>query len=305
MKACWKIGVWVMVLLSTTRPLFLPASQEEPKPGPDDPILNSALETAASYCQKLQDFIYYFTCREEVVETIPSVVRTQLSPRIDGELLSPYALTEGSAPSITDSTQKNTYLYDYQLIRKKGIDQESRTLLEKNGQKKVEKYARLEAMKFYYRNMAFGPIDLFGNNGRLRHRYRIIDTVLADGQKVLVIEAAPKDDSLDYNPSGKVWLRQTDGAILRIEWDKRSLLGFGDVQAQAEEYGLVPLFTLVTEYDIEKNGIRFPSKVSFEEAYMRKKTKKTQVVSRVTIKYKDYKFFIVDVDVQFKECRNE
>ena len=244
--------------------------------------------------------MYYFTCREEVVETIRGVVKKQWSPQSSGNISSTSAEAEGSVLSITDSTQQNTYLYDYQLIRKKGINQESRTLLEKNGQKKVEQNARLEAVKFYFQNMAFGPIDLFGENGRRKHHYRILDTVLVDGQKVLVIEAAPKDDSPDYNPSGKIWLRQADGAILKIEWDKRSLFGFKDVQALAEERGLVPLLTLVSEYGIEKNGIRFPSRVFFEEAYFRKKTKKTQVVSKVTIKYKDYKFFSVDVDVQFK-----
>ena len=110
-------------------------------------------------------------------------------------------------------------------------------------------------MKFYFQNMAFGPIDLFGENGRRKHNYRILDTVKIDGQEVLVIEAAPKDDSPDYNPSGKSGLRKADGAILKIEWDKRSLFGFKDVQALAEERGLVPMLTLVSEYGIEKDGI--------------------------------------------------
>ncbi len=300
MKAFWKIGAFVLALLIAAAPLFLPAAQEGSKAPADDAVLNSALETAGRYCQKLQNFVYYFTCLEEVVETIRGVVRMQWSHPISGQDPTS-AEAEGSAVSATDSTLQNTYLYDYQLIRKKGVNQESRTLLEKNGQKKVEKNARLEAVKFYFQNMAFGPIDLFGENGKRKHNYRILDAVLVDGQKVLVIEAAPKDDSPDYNPSGKIWLRQEDGAILKIEWDKRSLFGFKDVQALAEERGLVPSLTLVSEYGIEKDGIRFPSRVFFEEAYFRKKTRKTQVVSTVTIKYKDYKFFSVDVDVQFKK----
>jgi hypothetical protein len=301
MKARWKIRVFVMALLIGVASLFLPAAQEGTKPPSDDPVLERALETAESYCQKLQNFAYYFVCREEVAETIRGVVTTRWARAIKVKDLEPtFAEMEGSAPSVADSTQKNTYVYDYQLIRKKGINQESRTLLEKNGQKIVEKNARLEAVKFYFQNMTFGPIDLFGENGRRKHNYRILDTVKMDGQEVLVIEAAPKDTSPNYNPSGNIWLRKADGVILKIEWDKRSLFGFKDVQALAEERGLVPMLTLVSEYGIEKDGVRFPSRVYFEEAYFRKKAKKTQGVSKVTIKYKDYKFFSVDGDVQIK-----
>ncbi len=300
MKAKEKTVGYVLGLLIAGLPLFLPAAQEGPKLPTDDLVLNGALESAARYCQKLKNFLYNFVCHEEVEETIRGVVTTRWARAIK-DLEPTFAEMEGSAPSVTDSTQKNTYLYDYQVIRKRGIDQESRTLLEKNGQKTAEKNARLEAMKFYFPNMAFGPIDLFGENGRRKHNYRILDTIRMDGQEVLVIEAAPKDDSLAYNPSGKIWLRKADGAILKIEWDKRSLFGFKDVQALAEGHGLVPILTLLSEYGVEKDGLRFPSRVYFEEAYFRKRARKTQVVSKVTIKYKDYKFLLVEGGLQFKQ----
>jgi len=108
------------------------------------------------------------------------------------------------------------YVYDHQLTRKRGIHQESRTLLAKNGREKAENNARLEAMKFYPLNMVSG------------RRIPSVKTAYASktaatwtpgewtGHKVLISEAAEKGESTDDNPSGNVWPREQDGAILKI-----------------------------------------------------------------------------------------
>ena len=211
-----------------------------------------------------------------------------------------YGGAEGGTVSVTSESSTNTYLYDYQLVRKKSLNQESRTLLKKNGQNEVVPNARLEAIRFYFQNMAFGPIDLFGAAGRLKHNYRIVGSKKIKEQKVTIVEAAPKDDSPSYIPSGKVWLRESDCAILKIEWDQRSLANFADILAAAEKIDVTPMISLVSEYGIEKNGIRFPSRLIIQEAYLRNKDKKKRVFSDVTIDYKDYQFFTVEVGVDYK-----
>jgi hypothetical protein len=62
----------------------------------------------------------------------------------------------------------------------------------------------------------------------------------------------------------------------------------------------VPVISLVAEYGVEKNGIRFPSRVVFQEAYVRNKDKKKRIVSDVIVDYRDYQFFTVDVGVDIK-----
>ena len=299
-KVAGKRAVGLLAILIIAMPVRPTFGQENQKNLPDEAALRGILEKAGHYCQKLRSFVYHFVCQEKVVETIRGAVKTREEPHIGPGLESSAPGVGGSVFSVSDSTQKNTYLYEYQLIRKKGVNQESRTLIEKNGEKKNEKNARLEAIKFYFQNMAFGPIDLFGESGRLKHNYSIVGKANVDGQSVLIIEAAPKDDSSDYNPSGKIWVRESDCAILKIEWDKRSLFGYKDLEDLAEQRGFVPMITLVSEYGVEKNGIRFPNRVFLEEAYLRKKNRKRSVVSTVTIEYKDYRFFTVDIDVNYK-----
>jgi hypothetical protein len=159
--------------------LWLNSAQERQQTTPDDAALSGVLAKASLYCQKLQNYVYHFVCQEKVSEIIKGAWKMRGSPQISPGLQSLSPGATGGVYLITDTSQKNTYLYEYQLIRKKGINQESRTL-------------------------------------------------------------------------------------------------------------------------IEKNGIRFPSRVFLEEAYQRKKNKKKSVVSSVTIDYKNYQFFTVDVDVNYK-----
>jgi len=292
-----RIPICIVALGLAVMPLRLTTGQEAARPASDDPVLRGILENAGIYCKKLQAFIYHYVCHEFVTETVwtlPIIRRSEPSFGAGGGL-------SGGAISVTGGPITNTYLYDYLLVRKKGINQESRTLLKKNGQKQVVPNAQLEAMRFYFQNMAFGPIDLFGTDGGLKHNYRIVGSKKINGQKAIIIEAAPKDDPPSYNPSGKVWLCESDNAILKIEWDQRSLFGFADLQEAAEKIELTPMLSLVAEYGIEKNGIRFPSRLVFQEAYRRSKGKKRGVVSEVTIDYKDYQFYTVDVDVDYRK----
>lgn len=277
----------------------LAANQDTAIQSADDAVLTRILENTKLYCDKLGDFVYYFVCREAVTEVVRGAthIRPSAPPMAGAE--GTYGTSGGTAMSVSDSSVTNNYLYEYQLIRKKGHDQETRTLLEKNGQKTVLPNARLEAMKFYFKNMAFGPIDLFGVDGQLNHVYKIVGSKTFKGQRAIIVEAAPKSDSSDYNPSGRVWVRESDNAILKIEWDQRSLFGFEDIQDYAAAAGAVPMFTLVSEYGVEKNGIRFPSRVVLREAYLWNKTKRKIVSSEVTIDYKDYQFFQVDVEVKY------
>ena len=281
--------------------LALPAMAQEataPVAG-DDAVLKGILANTRAYSQKLQDYVYYFVCKEAVSETIrgKSKVRWTPPPLAGASNQNPGAAT-GQTMSVTDTSTTHTYLYDYQLIRKKGNNQETRTLLEKNGERTNVPNAKLEAMRFYFENFAFGPIDLFGTVGRLRHEYRIVGREKVKGEPALIVEAASTAETADYNPGGKVWIRESDDAILKIEWDQKTMVGFKDIQALAGAVNAIPMFTLVTEYGIEKNGIRFPSHVLIREAYLRTKSKRTQIVSEVTIDYKGYKFFQVDVETK-------
>jgi hypothetical protein len=275
------------------------ASPETASQAGDDAVLKDILENTRVYCQKLQDWAYYFICREAVKETL----RGKTAMRWSAPAMSTQediGAAQSTTPVAADSTVVNKYIYDYQLIRQKGNDQETRILIEKNGLKTEVRDARLEAMRFNFKNMAFGPIDLFGMVGRLRHEYRIVGRGAIAGDKVVIVEASATKETSEYNPGGKVWIRESDNAILRIDWDQETLPGFDNILAAAKDAGAAPSFTLTTEFGVEKNGVRFPSRAVFQEAYTRAKSKRRQIVSQVDIDYRDYKFFQVSVAIETK-----
>ena len=87
--------------------------------------------------------------------------------------------------------------------------------------------------------------------------------------------------------------------MIKIQWDQSSLDNFADIQRLAESGGMIPDVIFFSEYAVEKNGIRFPSRYIIQENYINRKTTRAFVRSTTTVLYKNYRFFKVDVDVKY------
>ena len=70
-------------------------------------------------------------------------------------------------------------------------------------------------------------------------------------------------------------------------------------EKRGERYGMKPRIKITSEFEVEKNGIRFPTRHLIEEAYVGPATMSTPskfVRSRITVIYKDFRFFTVSVE---------
>jgi len=66
----------------------------------------------------------------------------------------------------------------------------------------------------------------------------------------------------------------------------------------ADKHKVTPRITIINEYDVVKNGVRFPSRVYYEEAY--KGARDTVIIqSQAAVIFKDYKFYDVKTDVKY------
>jgi hypothetical protein len=231
--------------------------------------LAAILEKAAAYCQRLDRAALDFVCLEEVTE-----LSVHFTPKTD------------------------VYLYDYQFVRKDQEVAETRKLIAVNGKKTKIRDSALMTVMLQYRNVLFGPVGLLGESWQGMFDYALIGEETIDKDKAVVIEAKPKAALSEPHCYGRVWIKEDDGSVLKILWDQRSLGNFKAIEDWAKAHQAEPRITAYSEYGVEKNGLRFPSR-NFSESVTVTKDKLEIVNARMSAVYKDYKFFTVETEVKY------
>jgi hypothetical protein len=298
-----KIGVFMIVGALLLAGL---SSQDLPKPDTDPSQLGPVLKAAREYCGKLEGAALDFICLEEVEEKL------DLS-RDDRKAVEEAATSVVKDPSGTtfrphsrfevrrNPKQENTYLYDYQFVRREGKIEEKRVLLERNGKKTDLPAPSARFSAFSYSDILLAPIRLLDEEFEAFYAYKLLGRDVVSGMDAWVLEVAPRvaGDARRYL-GGKLWLKTDDASVLKIEWDPATFGHYERIQARAEAYEAAPEVRSYSEFGIEKNGLRFPSADFTEEAY-RGANGKLFVRARTSVTYRDHKFFTVETSSTFKK----
>jgi hypothetical protein len=259
--------------------------------------LPGILEDCAHYCDRLQGSILDFVCTEGITETIRGIVTTK-SVSANGSAFGAKYFT--GQPVFGGAAERFKFVYDYQLVRdRSGTITETRTLLEANGRRVEEKNAPLFTHAFHYTYIIMGPVDLLGRNEQKRFDYEYVRKTSLQRERIAIIKATPKSGSAGDILFGKIWVRKSDAAILRIEWEPESMGNYERIEELARDAGLKPRLSFAAEYAFEKNGIRFPSLYTIEEAYARN-MRRPLVRSETEVTFSDYKFFTVETGVEIR-----
>jgi hypothetical protein len=261
--------------------------------------LPDLLRKAAEYCRRLEGSILDFFCREEIDETIDVTLDADrpTAPmsewRVGGSSGGNITLVQGKVRRF-----RNSYVYDYQCIRADRVLTEKRTLLKEGREKRNISDAKLELSGFTYFNSLLSPINLFGEKSQLDYDFRIIGKEKFKRQPVLVVEAKLKDGVTATNClSGKAWIEPETANILKMELTVRPTGGLEMFAQREAQYNRKLRLTLRSEFSAEKNGIRFPSSILIEEAYLND-LGRVFVRSKTEVVYKDFKFFTVTTESQ-------
>lgn len=276
--ACLKTGL-SLALIICLLPSFVQAATDQP----DQMKMLEILKKAKEYCRRLEEVALDFVCLEEVSEQYIDRARS-----FTGGLLG--RVVE------KDMLRKHTYVFDYQFIRKDDRKAERRILLKQDGRKTRKKITRLKTRMFVYKNVLFGPINLLAEDRQSFFVYEMVGNEILDGRKTAVIKAVPAPGFQQMMDGGQIWVDEKNFSILKIEWNHERMAKSAIIQDMALRYKGEPRITQIIEFGIEKNGIRFPSHYSIEEAYVKKKGK-IIVHSETVIIYKGYKFFTVETEV--------
>jgi hypothetical protein len=260
--------------------------------------LDSILKKLADYCLRLENAAFDFVCLEEIKETInPALDVNRPRETLKDWAYWDYQGWKSGTPKPLRKI-KNVYLYDYQCIRANREMHEMRMLLEENGKKKKEPNALLKTAVVVYGNALLGPVGLFGKRFQSRYDYKSGGKEMIDGRPVFVIDVMPRAGVPETRSLyGKAWIDKETLDILKIEWSERHIGRYEIFTKRGELYKRTPRLTVRSEFKAEKNGIRFPSSLFIEEAYLNNKSR-AAVRSITTVAYKDFRFFTVEVEIR-------
>lgn len=282
-----RISSCLVLAVSLTILSILIFGQSADSSSKDQEELEGILQKCADYSQKLANSALDFVCTEKIE---------------DERFLMPNRFETRNRTIFTYSSvrpsRKNVYVYDYQLTRKQNKINEIRILIEENGKKKNEKNAQLKTALFFHENLIFGPVGLLSEFWQQYYDYEIVKREKFRGDKVIVIEATPKPYIKTDNLYGKIWAREDDFSIMKVEWEPTSVKNYELLEEYAQKLKAKLVIKLVAEYALEKNGIRFPSKYSVTEAYVFPNGRKFNR-TMVDVTYEDYKFFTVETEVKY------
>ena len=267
-------------------------SQETTKEN-DQAKLKEILEKTADYCERLKKMALHFVCHENIDEKIFTYKRVET---VSADQFR--SATPSSRVSLRLKKKKeNLYVYDYQMIKKGGKKEEKRTLLKENKKEKHEENAELKIQRFKAKYLVYGPIGFLSSSWQNHFNYEIVGTEDIEGRKTIIISASPKKQREENYYSGKIWVAENDFSILKIEWDPKYIKGYEEEVSSAAGT-LERTLNWVVYYEVEKNGVRFPSRQLIEEIY---KTIEGNQHPKYTVSvvYDNYKFFIVEYEVKY------
>jgi len=280
-----------------------PALQDKPAD------LADILKRCSAYCDRLSGSILDFVCLEQIEEMVAELAIRTKDIDVAGfeNTQDPMKIAKSSNPGQVISALrirkkvKSSFTYDYQLIQD-NLSQikETRTLIKKNGRSVLEKNAPLELQVFNYNYIVMGPSTLLAWDRQSLFDFKIIKETTVGKDQAIIIEATPKPGTPGEILHGKIWVRKSDAGVLKIEWVPESIGHYEGILALAKQIQAKPRLTMTTEFAFERNGIRFPSFHTIEEAYIfesgppliRSMTKVTQA---------DYKFFKVETRTTLRE----
>ena len=254
--------------------------------------LEKYLKGAAEYCKKLSERAFHFICKEKV-----TISFKKIDP--DKRKRSPYVKL------YRQSTKR--YLFDYQLLHNKAQIKEQRRLISKTSKKDNKKiYFNDLVFSFLSERPVFGPRTLLSEDRQHKFRYEIDKTVNHKNKRLVIIKVIPKKAEEVFFSSGEVWIDSDDFSVRKIQVTPRYIQGYDDLIKIANTYQARLVLDCQIEYEKEYKGLYFPTEVIIIERYkggmsiVREFGSKGWERTRTIFTYKDYMFFDVNTDVQYK-----
>ncbi len=298
--------------------------------------LPEVLEKCGKYCQTLADAVLDFVCQETIKETHygllkdlkwaylvvgPShkvgatryVDRSSLV-RPSDQLQFQEAAAEGSGsdliedrgqfkPKVTPflvmdpkQTQRNSFICDYQIVRKAGKAEDRRILLKQNGRAVGDQKRTLDEKRFSGLGALFAPLRVIALGSQDRFSYALAGDDKVHGNRATVIRAVPRSGDEDGIWSARIWVDAKTYRVLRCEIEGVPIDGYEDVLNDCARLNIRPSFIVTHEYKAEKKGVLFPERSTVRVGYPGIDPQGAIPKIVATLSYGKYRYFTVETD---------
>jgi hypothetical protein len=253
--------------------------------------LKSLLHRAAAYFSRLEEMSIQYFCRESIRETIYPI-----PAQYKGYFIFKTGPENLWVKLHFGNVRASAYEYDYQVVRRgrAGV-KERRNLLRENGVEKHLEDVRLATRIFNFDTMVLGPM-IFDPANQGQYTFRVLGREQALGREADVVESRPGSTGAEEMAWGKYWIDVADGSFLRMNFSQTSIRNFATIEKKAEALQSTPQIGILLECGAERAGVRFPTRILIEEAYVHQDGTRF-VLSTLEVAYRDYRFFGVDVKV--------
>lgn len=290
-------------------PARWPQPADRPKAAAVEPYsaeLKRILLLGASYCQRLSGAALDFICQETIrsldcalylpEKTVAEEMQTKTQSAGGGEFIKT-STRRASLGRNPFKTRSYRFTSDFQMIRKDGRTTERRSLIESNAGESYKGAGPPDEMRYSSLRPLFAPLDVLGADRQGLYDFRLLRQEKMRGRTVAVIEAIARSGATSRIPAAKIWIDPESSQILRCETQGLPVEGYEFVFDEASRIGLSPLGTMTADYEEEKNGVLFPSRVALLIEYLVPQWgvgKRIRVDTK--IRYDKYKFFTVDTE---------
>lgn len=270
-----------------------------------DEETRSVLDRAAEYCRRLAGSVLDYVC-EETINEVRYQLRSRPEEQVEvswitwvrntsmGREVGSVSLRLGIMDPRT--TEKNSYVCDYQLIKDGDWIKERRIILKANG-RKIGGELYLEEKRFSALTPILAGVKLFSSESQKRFRYLILDRAKINGQPCVVVEARPIAGLEKGIELAKAWIEAESGRILKCEIAGVPLEGYEDVLSDCTLLNIHPVFIVTHQYGADYRGVSFPRRSSVRVEYpMARQLGGDVLKTTIDLKYSRHKYFTVKTD---------
>ncbi len=266
------------------------AGPENPPAGP----LRNILNRAAEYCERLRGEALFYTCQEKTSESARKINEVEMS--FNYLVLEQYVASARHLYPVLEGTLKAAYVNDYQLVVDEGRIKERRLLLEENGKRMRPETAVRKAPPLGDVLPILVPIQLLGREAQDSHSYTLTREETVRGTRSYVIEVKPRPGRKSNMKKATVWVDEGNYRILKAELESDAMPGYQWIDEECSQHYLTPHFRSRHSYEVEKDGILFPSRSEIRVEYTGLVYPPRDTKLRLHIRYEKYHFFTVETD---------